>query len=34
LVAGENPGAKLAEARKRGVPVLGEEEFIRVLGGN
>ena len=34
LVAGEGPGAKLAEARKRGVPVLGEEEFIRLLGGN
>jgi DNA ligase (NAD+) len=34
LVAGENPGTKLAEARKRGVPVLGEEEFIRLLGGN
>lgn len=34
LVAGESPGAKLDEARKRGVPVLGEEEFIRLLGGN
>ena len=34
LVAGENPGAKLAEARKRGVPVLGEDEFTRLLGGN
>ena len=34
LVAGENPGMKLAEARKRGVPVLGEVEFIHLLGGN
>ncbi|MFM8336294.1 MAG: NAD-dependent DNA ligase LigA [Opitutaceae bacterium] len=34
LVAGENPGTKFAEARKRGVPVLREEEFIRLLGGN
>ena len=34
LVAGENPGTKLAEARKRGVPVLGEDEFTRLLGGN
>lgn len=34
LVAGEGPGAKLTEARKRGVPVLGEDEFTRLLGGN
>ncbi len=34
LVAGENPGTKLAEARRRGVPVLGEDELTSLLGGN
>jgi len=34
VVSGQNPGTKIAEARKLGVPVLGEEEFVRLLGGN
>jgi DNA ligase (NAD+) len=33
LVAGEDPGTKLAKARKLGVPVLTEGQFLEMLGG-
>lgn len=32
LVAGEKPGSKLREAEKQGVRILGEEEFLRIIG--
>lgn len=31
VVAGENPGSKLAKAKKLGVKVIGEEKFIEML---
>ena len=33
LVCGDEPGSKLAKAQSLGVPVLGPEEFRRVLAG-
>jgi len=32
LVAGEDPGSKLKEAQKLGVKVIGEEDFLRLIG--
>ncbi len=33
LVVGDSPGSKLERARKLGVKVLEEAEFLQVLGG-
>jgi DNA ligase (NAD+) len=33
VVAGENPGTKLAKAETLGVEVIDEQEFLRRLGG-
>lgn len=32
LVVGDDPGSKLKEAEKLGVKVIGEEEFLRIVG--
>ena len=32
VLAGENPGSKLADAEKRGIPVLDEEAFLKIVG--
>ena len=32
VVAGEAAGSKLAKAQKLGVKIVGEEEFLRMLG--
>ncbi len=34
VVAGENAGSKLAKAQSLGVKVIGESEFLEMLGGN
>jgi DNA ligase (NAD+) len=33
VVAGENPGSKLEEAKRRGIPILNEKGFERLVGG-
>jgi DNA ligase (NAD+) len=33
LVAGEDPGSKLDKARNLGIPLLTEEEFLKMVGG-
>ena len=32
LVLGENPGSKLDKAEKLGVKIIGEKEFLKLLG--
>ncbi len=32
LVCGKNPGSKLTDAKKLGVPVLDEKEFLKMIG--
>jgi DNA ligase (NAD+) len=32
VVVGEQPGAKLAAARRLGVPTLGQREFLALVG--
>ncbi|MBO7680017.1 MAG: hypothetical protein J6S75_10145, partial [Thermoguttaceae bacterium] len=34
LVVGENPGSKLAEAQRLGVPVISEDELMTLLAGS
>ena len=31
VVAGENPGSKFTDAKKLGVKILNEEEFLRIM---
>jgi DNA ligase (NAD+) len=33
LVAGESPGSKLGKARELGLKVIGEREFLKIIGG-
>ncbi len=32
VVAGSDPGSKLEKARKQSIPVIGEEEFLTMIG--
>ncbi len=32
IVTGDNPGSKLAKARKLGLPILSEEDFLKLVG--
>jgi DNA ligase (NAD+) len=34
VVVGENPGSKAAKAEKAGVPILGEQDLVRLLASN
>ncbi len=34
VVVGENPGSKVEKARKAGVPILGEDDLVALLGGS
>jgi DNA ligase (NAD+) len=33
LLAGTNPGSKLAKAEKLGIPIIAETEFLKLIGG-
>ncbi len=33
VVAGESAGSKLEKAKKAGIPVIGEAEFLKLVGG-
>ena len=33
LVVGQSPGSKLAKAREKGVAILSEEDFLKLIGG-
>jgi DNA ligase (NAD+) len=33
LVVGENPGSKVAEAKRKSITIVGEEEFLSMLHG-
>ena len=33
VIAGENPGSKAEKARLLGLPILNEEEFLRLVSG-
>jgi DNA ligase (NAD+) len=32
LIVGENPGSKLEKARRAGVPILDEDELVKLIG--
>ena len=34
LIVGENPGSKYDKAKELGIPIIKEEEFINMIGGN